>query len=320
MMPNYNRKILLTGANGFIGCHLTRRLLNEGYQIGIIKRENSDMWRIEDVIHKLTVFSADLADTKSVFKVFVDFSPDIVIHLAAHHTVEHQPSEIPLMVNTNLTGTLNLLEASKSTSVYLFINTSSCFVYKEDNNKLTEKSPLKPLNLYALTKLQAEQACNFYNEKYGLKTVTLRLFPPYGPADNERKLIPFVINSLNLGNPPEMTSGLQKWDFIYVEDIVEAYIKLINCSDSFQCEIFNIGTGTPVSVREVVKKIEKSLKTTSKPIWGVIPHRKNESWFNSADINKAKKILNWEPRTTLEEGLKLTVDWYKSFGWLRKND
>ena len=93
------------------------------------------------------------------------------------------------MIGTNVLGAVNLLEASKD-CVKLFVNASSCFVYKEKKGLLTETDELRPLNLYAATKLQAEQACSFYAENNGLKTVTLRLFPPYGPADNERKLIP----------------------------------------------------------------------------------------------------------------------------------
>jgi nucleoside-diphosphate-sugar epimerase len=229
--------------------------------------------------------------------------------------VEHKPHEVSLMVDTNLLGTVNLLEASKESMVKLFVNTSSCFVYKESKNKLRENDDLKPLNLYALTKIQAEQACTFYTEKYGLRTITFRLFPPYGPADNERRLIPYVIKSLLEGERLKLTSGKQRWDFVFVSDIVDAYFKLLSVPDLPQKhEVFNIGTGNTVSVREVVLRIKEIIGAEVEPKCGAIPHRKSEVWFTCADIGKTKTFLRWQPEIQiLGKGLELTVIWYKNF-------
>jgi len=315
-MANLN-KILITGATGFIGSHLTERLAQEGFEIGILKQENSNTWRIENLLDKISVYEVDLLDTKSIYKVVSDFRPDTIIHLAAYYSVEHKQEEISSMIDTNVLGTVNLLEASKETGIKLFINTSSCFVYKESENKLKEDADLSPLNLYALTKLQVEQACTFYAEKYELKVVTFRLFPPYGPKDHERRLIPYVIKNLLNGNKPRLTTGMQRWDFVYVDDIVEAYFRLLNIPDfPVKHELFNIGTGNATSVREVVSRINEIIGGNIELEWGVIPHRKNEVWFICADIQKTVTSLGWNPKTqVLEEGLELTVKWYKNF-WI----
>jgi nucleoside-diphosphate-sugar epimerase len=314
-------RVLITGATGFIGSHLTERLIREGFEVGILKRENSDVWRIKNLSDKIVAFDVDLRDTQEVSKAVSHFRPEVIFHLATYYAVEHKPHEIPLMVDTNVLGTINLLEASKESMVKLFVNTSSCFVYKESENKLRENADLSPLNLYALTKIQAEQACSFYAEEYGLKTITFRLFPPYGPADHERRLIPYVIKSLFDGERLKMTTGEQRWDFVYVDDIIDAYFKLLNIPNlPEKHEIFNIGTGNVVSVREVVSRIKKIIGSELELEWGAIPHRKNEVWFTSADISKTENFLKWQPKIQiLGEGLEFTVKWYKNF-WKKESE
>jgi len=316
------KKVLITGATGFIGSHLTRKLIDEGFEVGIIKRENSDVWRIRDLMNKLSIYNADLRDLHEVSEAISNFKPNVVFHLATYYAVEHKPQEISLMVDTNILGAINLLESSKESEVKLFVNTSSCAVYKESKVKLRENSCLGPVNFYALTKLQAEQACSFYTKKYGLRTVTFRLFPPYGPADHERRLIPYAIKSFLEEKKLRLTTGRQRWDFVYIDDVIEAYLKLLNISNlPIEHEIFNIGTGNAVSVREVITRIKDIFGVGLESNWGVIPHRNSEIWFLCADIDKTKNILKWRPKTQiLREGLEFTVKWYKNLwkGSLKK--
>lgn len=304
-------KILVTGAAGFIGSRLTHRLIKEGFEVGIIKREKSDTWRIKDILGKITTYDADLKDTEKISKVISEFKPDTIFHLATYYAVDHKPQEIPLMIDTNILGTINLLEAAKESKVNLFVNTSSCFVYKESKDKLKETDDLKPLNLYALTKIHAEEACSYYSETYGLNTITFRIFPPYGPADNIRKLIPYIIKTLSDEETLKLTTGLQRWDFIYVEDIIDAYIKLLKVTKlPEKHDIFNIGTGNTASIREIACQIKSITESKIEPEWGAIAHRQNEVWFTCADISKTKRFLNWEPGTHIEQGLKSTVEWF----------
>lgn len=307
-------KVLISGATGFIGSHLTRRLVKEGHNVAIIKRKNSNIWRIKNLLPKVVSYDIKLQDTDGVIKAVADFKPTIIFHLATHYAVEHKQEEISSIIATNVLGTTNLLETAKEVGVELFVNTSSCFVYEQNEEKVREDANLKPLNLYALTKIQAEQACTFYAEKYGLKAVTFRLFPPYGPSDHEKRLIPYVIRSFYHREPLRLTSGIQKWDFTYVDDIVDAYMKLLSAPNLHNGhDIFNIGAGKAASIREVVVHVKKTMGLTYEPEWGAIPHRKNEVWFIRADISKAKTFLNWQPQKTLKEGIASTVKWYISY-------
>ena len=321
IMKNLTNRVLVTGATGFIGSQLTQRLIRGGFEVGIIKRENSNIWRIKDLSDKIVTYDVDLRDTLEVSKAISRFRPDVIFHLATYYAVEHEPQEVSLLVDTNVLGTVNLLETAKESMVKLFVNTSSCFVYEESENKLRENDQLSPLNLYALTKLQAEQACSFYAENYGLKAITFRLFPPYGPADRERRLIPYVIKSLLDGERLKLTTGMQRWDFVYVGDIIEAYFKLLNVPNlPTKHEIFNIGTEKAVSVREVVSRIKEIVGGELEPDWGAIPHRKNEVWFTCADLSKTENFLRWQPKIQiLGEGLEFTVKWYKTF-WKRESE
>ncbi|MFC2170122.1 NAD-dependent epimerase/dehydratase family protein [Acidobacteriota bacterium] len=308
-------KVLITGANGFIGSFLTRRLVKEGYSVGIIKRRSSNLWRIQDIIKKTVPYEIDLRETQELFKIMSDFKPDIVYHLATYYAVDHQPEEASEMTDSNVTGSVNILEAARASKVKFVVNTSSCFVYQENKEPLREDDNLDPLNLYALTKILAEKACTFYADKFGLKIATFRLFSPYGPADHQRRLIPFVLNKIALKEPLEMSSGQQRWDFIFVEDIVEAYAKILTSLDSIKGhEIFNLGTGKAVSIREIVNKIMDITGVESDVQWGVLPNRKNEAWHLCADIKKAKAFFEWQPCVQMfDKGLELTVKWYNSF-------
>lgn len=305
------KRVLITGADGFIGSHLTRRLLQEGFEVGIIEHQDCAYCRIEDVMDKIADHVCNLRDTSGVHKIIQDFRPDIIFHLAAYYTVEHKPDEIKTLVETNVLGTLNLLEAARMGDVEYLVNTSTSFVYGEKPHPTKEDESLNPLNLYALTKLQAEQTCSFYVQKYGLKVVTFRLYPPYGPQDHERKLIPHAIRSFLLEEPLKLTAGKQRWDYIHVSDIIEAYVKLLDVSHfKDEHEIFNIGAGKAYSIREVIEKIQQIMNVDEVPEWGAYPHRENEVMFLYGDIKKARNNLMWKPKITLGKGLESTVGWF----------
>jgi len=307
------RKVFVTGATGFIGRHLVQLLSDEGYSVGILVRSSSS-YANDGGIPNVTSFSGDIRNFEDLKNAFSSFKPDAVIHLVTYYAVMHRADEIGVMLDTNVKGTINILEAAKESRVQLFVNTSTCAVYEEKDRSIREDDPIKPQNLYALTKLQAEEACGFYAENFNLRCVTLRLFPPYGPGDKERRLLPYVIGSLLKKTPPNLTTGKQEWDFVYVSDIVFAFLAVLKLYPFREShEIINIGTGKPLSVRFFVEKIKTEMNTDTDLLWGSVEHRTNEVWYNSADISKAERMLHWIPQTGIDEGLKKTIAWFSEY-------
>lgn len=309
-MTDTIKRVLITGAAGFIGSRVVVALQNDGYDVGIIIRNESDTFRLNNVIDKVLVFHCDIRDGEEVASVFGQFKPDAVLHLVAYYAVEENvPRFIGIMVDTNVKGAFNLLDAARIHGVKLFVNTSTTAVYIQKDRPLTESDPVGPQNLYAVTKLQAEEACQFYALNYGVSGITLRLFPPYGPGDHERRLMPYVIKSLLDRKSPALTTGYQKWDFVYVDDIVDAYRAVLRAYPfKVPYDIINIGTGNPISIREVVNDVLQMTGAETELSWGTVPHRKQEVWYNSANITKAKEELGWEPRTDIRTGLRRTID------------
>jgi nucleoside-diphosphate-sugar epimerase len=216
------------------------------------------------------------------------------------------------MVDTNVKGVMGLLDAARLLKTPLFVNTSTCTVYREKETPLAETDPVGPQNLYDLTKLQAEEACRFFRDRFDVPSVSLRIFPPYGPGDNERRLIPSAIRKLLAGESPALTTGMQRWDFVHVRDIVAAYLAVLSLPDqALQGGVFNVATGDPKTVREVVEQIRTLLGSGAELHWGAVPHRRNEIWLNSGSPAKIRTMLGWEPRVPLEQGLAETIAWFR---------
>lgn len=306
------KRILISGATGFIGSLLMPLLIKRGYDIAIISRQLSYGSRPGKLLNKIKIYETDLLNAH---KIIPDFNPEAIIHLAAYYCVRHSPQDVSRLIDTNVSATANLLEAAGNAGVKVFINTSSCFVYKKSKAKLNETSPLSPFNFYALTKILAEQCCSFYAKKYGLNCVTLRLFPPYGPGDKVNKFIPYLIRSFAEGKVPRLTSGKQKWDFVYAEDIARAYLRALDSAPfPGKHEIFNIGTGKAVNFKVIASTVKKIMRGALKLAWGEIPDREGEFYFLCADISKAKKLLKWKPKVNiLDEGLKRTAISYRDY-------
>jgi nucleoside-diphosphate-sugar epimerase len=311
-MAETRNRVFITGATGFIGARLARALLLDSCEVGILLRKGSDTSRLADILGSVRQFFGDVRDGEEMSCIFGDFKPDIVLHLVTYYAVEHVPADIGVMMDTNVKGTINLLDAARIHRVKLFVNTSTCAVYEQKDHTLAESDPISPQNLYAVTKLQAEEACRFYAENYDVKGITLRLFPPYGPGDHDRRLIPYVIQSFFDKKSPSLTTGLQKWDFVYVDDVVDAYRAVIRSYPfSAPYDVVNIGTGKPVSVKDLVLNIMRMTGSDLPLLWGAVPHRKNEVWFNSANTSKAKDLLGWSAKTDIESGLSETVGYWE---------
>lgn len=300
-----SKYILLTGGTGFIGSHLLEKLLNLNKKVILLKRSFSNTWRLNEFIRnkKLVEINTDEINLNDIFNQF-----DIhgVFHLATYAPRSHESKDISNMIDSNINFPTQLLENSVNNNVKFFINTGSFFEYELNNSPISEINKIKSFNLYASTKTAFEDILKFYCENYDLMCSTLKLFTPYGPKDDENKLIPYlIINSIQKKNLL-IKSPTKKLDFIYVKDIVDCYITLMNnISKLQQYESFNMGTGIGTTIKDVLKIIEYNLGKNEHITYGKLEDE--QVWCSN---KKLKEILNWSPKTNLENGLKYTIDFY----------
>lgn len=306
-MIEAKKKVLVTGGAGFIGSHLVDRLVREGYPVRII--DNLSSGKLENIQHhidtnKVEFIQGDIRDAELVNKS-VD-AVGFVVHLAAIISVPFSVENPDLTFDVNIQGTHNLLVAATEKGVEKFVFISSCAVYGDpEANPVTENMKTNPISPYAESKLIAERYCLSYNQSNQLKTVVLRFFNVYGPRQSMNAysgVITLFINKVNQKEPLIVYGdGSQTRDFVNVRDIVDAILAAMR-NEKAEGEVFNIGSGKPTSINELAKtvlelgNVDLEIKYEK--------HRTGDIEHSLADITKARKLLGYEPKVNLSDGLR----------------
>lgn len=295
-------KVLITGGAGFIGSHLTDKLIEKRHKVAVI--DNFSTGRKENLNCKAEFYQADIC-APGISRIFEKEKPDIVFHLAALISAVESLQRPEETMKINSQGTLNILEASFKNKVKKIIFASSCAVYG-DSSYSDEIAPLNPKSPYATSKIEAE---NYLEEflKKGLKTASLRYFNVYGPRQNPDSpysaVIPiFIKNALNSKPLIIYGDGNQTRDFIFVDDVVKANELLMRQDRE---GVFNVGSGIERTINELARVIIDLSKSKSEIIYQ--PARKGDIYQSRADISKIKK-LGWKPEVKLEQGLKILIE------------
>jgi nucleoside-diphosphate-sugar epimerase len=310
-------RILVTGGAGFIGSHLVDRLLHEGFEVTII--DNLDTGQLKNIPHNQYkkephFIKGDIRDFNLVKETMKDI--DAVFHEAALASVILSVQNPILTNDINVTGTLNLLKASSDLHVKRFIYASSAAVYGDTPSpqKREDMTP-NPTSPYGASKLAAENYVKLFHKVYGLETVSLRYFNVYGPRQRfdiqcaYGGAITIFTNRLLRNMPPIIYGdGEQTRDFVYIQDVVEANMLALN-SKKAAGEVFNIGTDTNVSVNQVAEALKDIMNKKDLKNVHVDP-RPTDIRHGYADISKAKKILGYDPKFSIKEGLSELVNWY----------
>lgn len=302
-------RILVTGGAGFIGSHVTNLLVEKGHEVTVI--DNLSNGNREAVNPKANFIEIDLLDQNALEKILPRHNG--VIHMASFIEVSESVKKPVEFAENNILGTVKLLEAMKKTGVKKIIFSSSACVYgKPEKNPITETDPLGPQeNPYGLTKVSMEQFCKLYNTLFNFDVTILRYFNPYGPGElhsPETHAIPNFIKAVLTKQPvPLFWKGEQIRDFIYIDDLATAHILPLNLSG---LHIYNVGTQSDIKVIDIVNKIFKIIGYT-------VPiddkgNRVGDVPSLVASSEKIKKELGWEIKVDLEEGLKQTIDFYRS--------
>ena len=314
------QKILITGAAGFIGYHLSRSLLKDGAIILGIDNLNNyyDTGLKEQRLKRLKGFKnftfkkIDLIDEKKLNNVFLNFNPSIVIHLAAQAGVRYSIENPRAYLDSNLIGFHNVIEQCRRCKINKLIYASSSSIYG-----LNEKIPFSvndktdyPVSLYGATKKSNELVAHAYSHLYGVKTIGLRFFTVYGPWGRPDMAYFSFTKKIIEGRKIEVFNhGNMQRDFTYIDDIVDGIRNTID--KDFNFEIFNLGNSKSEDLMTMIRIIEKELNINAKIVFKDM--QAGDVFKTYADIKKSSKMLGFKPKVSLQVGLKRTIDWYKSF-------
>lgn len=313
-------RLIVTGAAGFIGFHLTKSLLDSGYYVlGIDNLNNYYDVNLKNA--RLSILQQnsnfifkkfDICNLKELEKTFISFQPNKVINLAAQAGVRYSIKNPYAYLNSNLKGFLNIIELCCHNNVEGLIYASSSSVY--GGNK---KNPFSvndrvdnPISFYAATKLANELIANSYSHMYGLHTTGLRYFTVYGSWGRPDMAMMIFIKKILAGEPISVFNhGNMKRDFTYINDIVSGTRSAIE--NNYKCEVFNLGNHKSENLMDMIRLIEKNIKR--KAVIDFLPMQPGDVKESFADIKYTTKMLSWSPKIDIKTGIPIVIDWYKKY-------
>ncbi len=317
-------KVLITGAAGFVGWKTSQRLLEEGHQVVGVDNLNDyydvsvKEWRLRqlEAFEEFTFYRVDIEDKEALEEVFSKHRFDAVINEAARAGVRYSLENPWVYLSTNAEGTLNLLELMRKYEVKKMVLASTSSLYAGQEMPFKEELPVNtPISPYAASKKAAEVMAYSYHYLYGLDITVLRYFTVYGPAGRPDMSIFRFVKWVMQGEPIELFGdGSQSRDFTYIDDVAEGTVRALR---PVGYEIINLGGDNPHKLMEALELIEGMLGKKARIEFK--DFHKADMKATWADISKARELLNWEPKVSLEEGIRRTVEWFKeNWDWLKE--
>lgn len=288
---------LLTGVTGFIGGHLAKKLLEEGWQVHCLVRKQSSWEKIQKRLdYRLKVHVLEY-DNSNLSEIIANIRPNIVFHLASLFLAKHKSEDIATLIASNITFGTQLVEAMVKNKVYYLINTGTSWQHYQSDD-------YNPVCLYAATKQAFADILKFYQEAMNLKVITLNLFDTYGINDERPKLFALLKRLYESGEEMAMSAGEQYIDIVHIDDVVEAYLLaakyLLSNKQEYLGE-YAISSGERLILRKLVEIFEQAVDKKLNIIWGKRPYREREvmiPWENG------RKLSGWKPKISLENGIK----------------
>ena len=297
-------KILVTGGNGFVGAPIVRALLEQGHTVSALVLPGEALRRIGGLpVHRM---EASLTDADTLRGLLTDWRPDACLHLAWYAEPGKyltSPHNISL-----LNASLDLIQTLAQSGCRHVITAGTCAEYDADRGWLKEDGPTRPETLYAASKLALGVMGEQLSRSLGMTFAHARIFYPYGPGEDPRRMVPALIRALLAGQPFDASTGEQTRDYIHVDDIARAFVTLLAQGAS---GVYNVGSGEPIAVRRLMQAVEIAIERPGLIRFGALPPREWEPRFLCADIHKLRS-LGFAPQYTLESGLRQTVDWWRA--------
>lgn len=302
---------LVTGATGFIGSALTRRLAEEGIKVFCLVRQQSNLERLKTLSGRVEIIKVPSFRSSELEKALTGTTADVVFNLASSGVSQENPDPEALIEgNVNLVS--NLLVAVRKWQLKQFVHTGSCSEYglPVRREQLTEQDPLRPVSLYGAAKAASVLYGSALSARFKVPFVTLRLFGVYGVGEGPNRLIPYIIDHLLRDEPVDVTPGEQVRDFLYIDDAVEAFMKAGDRGRPWEYPgVYNVCLGMPVRVRDVGEAVARGM---DKPVellqWGKRPYRADEPMWMVGDNRRFVETTGWRPKVSLSEGIARMIN------------
>lgn len=310
-----DKEVLVTGAGGFIGSHLTERLVRLGSNVRAFVRYNSrnDQGMLQvlpkHIQEKIEVIVGDLRNPEAVREAVRGVQ--VVFNLAASVSIPYSYENPREVIETNLMGTLNVLNAVKEYGIEKMVQTSSSEVYGTARySPIDEDHPLQAQSPYSASKVAADKLTESFHLSFDLPLATIRPFNTYGPRQSARAIIPTVITQALSRNQIFLGAAYPTRDFVYMDDTVNGFIKMAESPDTIG-QVVNIGTGFEISIGDLADKIISLIGKEVEVVFDAERLRPQSSEVGRliADNSKARELIGWEPKVSLDEGLKKTIEW-----------
>ena len=310
-------RVLVTGATGFIGSALVRRLVGDGCEVHALTSVVSSVYpqRLLEVRRSLTLHEGSLSDRRAMDAVVAAARPEVVLHLGAYTHVGKSWHRVDECVSTNIQGTLNLLQALEAAGwpARRFVYTSTSEVYGDVDVPFREDGPVNPISPYSVSKYAGERYCRMFVQGQGWPVVVVRPFNAFGPRQSPDRVIPEIITRGLRGQRLPMTQGTQTREFVYVDDLADGFVRAgLTAGDEVHGQVVNLCSGKDLSMRDLATTVLGLMGDPVVPEFGALPERPTEVPRLAGDPAKAARLLGWAPTVGLEEGLRRTIAWYRS--------
>ena len=301
-------RVLVTGGTGFVGANLVRRLLHDGHEVQLLVSPAYTSWRLADIRRDVRLVRADLGEADAVDAAVRRARPEWVFHLAAYGAYSWQ-EDLERILRTNFHGTVHLVRAALRHGAQAIVNAGSSSEYGYKDHAPGEREWVDPNSYYAVAKAAATQFCRYTAQRENAHLVTLRLYSVYGPWEEPGRLMPAVVVHAAEGQLPPLADPSVARDYVYADDVCDAFVRAASRRGQERGAIYNIGSGRQTTLKQLAATARRTLRVKARPVWGSMANRRWDTSIWVSDPRAARRALGWRARTTLDQGLRRMAAW-----------